>query len=77
MAIVNKRFSKSNRYNVIHFHCSHKMNSLKIYLFDVLQILHAKIRRLEHLIHLKDVRIEDLHGTLQQSVGLGYSVRRR
>ncbi|XP_060557371.1 sperm flagellar protein 1-like isoform X3 [Ruditapes philippinarum] len=44
---------------------------------ETIQILNAKIRRLEHLIHLKDVRIEDLHATLQHSVGLGYSTRKR
>ncbi|KAL4232002.1 Sperm flagellar protein 1 [Mactra antiquata] len=44
---------------------------------ETIQILNAKIRRLEHLIHLKDVRIEDLHATLQHSVGLGYSNRKR
>lgn len=44
---------------------------------ETIQILQAKIRRLEHLLHLKDVRIEDLHTTLQQAVGLNYSVRKR
>jgi hypothetical protein len=27
---------------------------------EQIQILNAKIRRLEHLLHLKDVRIQDL-----------------
>ncbi|XP_045189377.1 sperm flagellar protein 1-like isoform X7 [Mercenaria mercenaria] len=44
---------------------------------ETIQILNAKIRRLEHLLHLKDVRIEDLHSTLQHSIGLGYSTRKR
>ncbi|XP_052772461.1 sperm flagellar protein 1-like isoform X11 [Mya arenaria] len=44
---------------------------------ETIQIMNAKIRRLEHLLHLKDVRIEDLHSTLQQTVGLGYSTRKR
>jgi hypothetical protein len=53
------------------------LTSLQFQLNIFLQILNAKIRRLEHLIHLKDVRIEDLHATLQHSVGLGYSTRKR
>ena len=32
----------------------------------LLQILHAKIQRLEHLIQLKDIRIEDLQTRLKQ-----------
>jgi len=31
------------------------------------QILQVKIRRLEHLLHLKDIRIEDLAKRLQQA----------
>lgn len=44
---------------------------------ETIQILNAKIRRLEHLLHLKDVRIEDLHTTLQQTMGIGYSQKKR
>ena len=32
----------------------------------LLQILQAKVRRLEHLVHLKDVRIDDLQVKLDQ-----------
>lgn len=32
----------------------------EIFFVCFLQILNAKIRRLEHLLHLKDVRIQDL-----------------
>ncbi|XP_059151404.1 sperm flagellar protein 1-like isoform X2 [Physella acuta] len=32
---------------------------------ETIQILQAKIRRLEHLLHLKDVRIEELQGRLE------------
>ena len=31
-----------------------------------LQILQAKVRRLEHLLHLKDIRIDDLQQRLDQ-----------
>lgn len=34
------------------------------------QILQAKIRRLEHLLHLKDVRVEDLSEKLDRTRGL-------
>ena len=34
-----------------------------------LQILQAKIRRLEHLLHLKDVRVDDLAEKLDQTRG--------
>lgn len=44
---------------------------------ETIQILNAKIRRLEHLLHLKDVRIEDLHTTLQHTMGIGYSLKKR
>lgn len=33
---------------------------------ETIQILQAKVRRLEHLLHLKDIRIEDLTKRLQQ-----------
>lgn len=36
------------------------------FVFLSLQILNVKIRRLEHLLHLKDLRIEDLTKRLQQ-----------
>jgi hypothetical protein len=32
--------------------------------------LQAKIRRLEHLLHLKDVRVDDLADKLDQTRGL-------
>ena len=32
----------------------------------LLQILQAKIQRLEHLVQLKDIRIEDLQSRLRQ-----------
>lgn len=34
------------------------------------EILQAKIRRLEHLLHLKDVRVDDLAGKLDQTRGM-------
>ncbi|CAF1021922.1 unnamed protein product [Adineta steineri] len=37
---------------------------------EQIQILQAKIRRLEHLLHLKDVRVEDLAEKLDQSRGI-------
>lgn len=37
---------------------------------EQIQILQAKIRRLEHLLHLKDVRVDDLAGKLDQSRGM-------
>ncbi|MGH0171268.1 UNVERIFIED_CONTAM: hypothetical protein FKN15_060716 [Acipenser sinensis] len=33
---------------------------------ETIQILQAKVRRLEHLVHLKDVRLDDLTRRLQQ-----------
>lgn len=35
----------------------------------LLQILQAKIRRLEHLLHLKDIRVDDLSQKLDQTRG--------
>jgi len=35
-----------------------------------LKILQAKIRRLEHLLHLKDIRVEDLAEKLDQTRGM-------
>ncbi|CAF0897932.1 unnamed protein product [Adineta ricciae] len=37
---------------------------------EQIQILQAKIRRLEHLLHLKDVRVEDLSDKLDRTRGL-------
>ncbi|CAF0730945.1 unnamed protein product [Rotaria sordida] len=37
---------------------------------EQLQILQAKIRRLEHLLHLKDIRVDDLAEKLDQTRGL-------
>ncbi|CAB3987525.1 sperm flagellar 1-like [Paramuricea clavata] len=34
---------------------------------ETIQILQVKVRRLEHLLHLKDIRIEDLTRRLQQA----------
>lgn len=34
---------------------------------ETIQILQAKIKRLEHLLHLKDIRIEDLQSRLEAS----------
>ncbi len=39
-------------------------------LFFFVQILEAKIRRLEHLLHLKDIRVEDLSEKLDRTIGL-------
>ncbi|CAF4149013.1 unnamed protein product, partial [Didymodactylos carnosus] len=36
---------------------------------EQIQILQAKIRRLEHLLHLKDVRVEDLSEKLERVKG--------
>lgn len=45
--------------------------------FDVLfQILQAKINRMEHLIHLKDVRIDDLQNRVETMRPTGNLVRR-
>ncbi|XP_013403110.1 sperm flagellar protein 1 isoform X1 [Lingula anatina] len=52
---------------------------------ETIQILNAKVRRLEHLLHLKDIRIEDLQQRLDQlrpsnpsgPVGTGYGPTRR
>jgi hypothetical protein len=35
-----------------------------------LKILQAKIRRLEHLLHLKDIRVDDLSERLDRTRGL-------
>lgn len=32
---------------------------------ETIQILQAKVRRLEHLLHLKDIRIDDLQGRME------------
>ncbi|UJR13520.1 hypothetical protein I4U23_000534 [Adineta vaga] len=37
---------------------------------EQIQILQAKIRRLEHLLHLKDVRVEDLSEKLDRTRGI-------
>lgn len=34
---------------------------------ETIQVLQAKVRRLEHLLHLKDIRIEDLQARLQMA----------
>ncbi len=39
-------------------------------MFFRLKILQAKIRRLEHLLHLKDIRVDDLAEKLDRSRGL-------
>ncbi|CAF0735234.1 unnamed protein product [Rotaria sp. Silwood1] len=49
---------------------------------EQLQILQAKIRRLEHLLHLKDIRVDDLAEKLDQTRGLpgnsgGKSIRQQ
>ncbi len=35
-----------------------------------MKILQAKIRRLEHLLHLKDIRVDDLSEKLDRTRGL-------
>ncbi|CAF3997010.1 unnamed protein product, partial [Rotaria magnacalcarata] len=37
---------------------------------EQIQILQAKIRRLEHLLHLKDIRVDDLADKLDQTRGV-------
>jgi len=37
---------------------------------EQIQILQAKIRRLEHLLHLKDIRVDDLAEKLDRTRGL-------
>jgi len=37
---------------------------------EQIQILGAKIRRLEHLLHLKDIRVDDLADKLDQTRGV-------
>ncbi|KAK3584448.1 hypothetical protein CHS0354_006067, partial [Potamilus streckersoni] len=44
---------------------------------ETIKILNAKINRLEHLLHLKDVRIEDLTLQINQAGLGGYSNRKR
>ncbi|CAF2687537.1 unnamed protein product [Rotaria sp. Silwood2] len=49
---------------------------------EEIQILQAKIRRLEHLLHLKDIRVDDLSEKLDRTQGLtgasgGLSSRRQ
>ncbi|CAF5053044.1 unnamed protein product [Rotaria magnacalcarata] len=49
---------------------------------EEIQILQAKIRRLEHLLHLKDVRVDELSMQLDQTrnsadAGVGSSDRRQ
>ncbi|CAF4200750.1 unnamed protein product [Rotaria magnacalcarata] len=49
---------------------------------EEIQILQAKIRRLEHLLHLKDVRVDELSMRLDQTrnsadAGVGSSDRRQ
>jgi hypothetical protein len=39
-------------------------------LFSCLKILQAKVRRLEHLLHLKDIRVDDLAEKLDRTRGL-------
>ncbi|KAL8623971.1 hypothetical protein ACOMHN_047191 [Nucella lapillus] len=38
---------------------------------ETIQILQAKIKRLEHLLHLKDIRIEDLQSRLESTRATG------
>ena len=38
---------------------------------ETIQILQAKIKRLEHLLHLKDIRIEDLQQRLESMRATG------
>lgn len=40
---------------------------------ETIQILQAKIKRLEHLLHLKDIRIEDLQSRLESTRPTGKS----
>jgi len=49
--------------------CFIKSNML-ILSFFYLKILQAKIRRLEHLLHLKDIRVDDLAEKLDRTRGL-------
>lgn len=57
-----KYISKIGRYLIS---TSNESIHLIIHLFYPVQILQAKIHRLEHLIHLKDVRIDDLQGRVE------------
>lgn len=57
-----KYISKIGRYLIS---TSSESFYLIIHLFYPVQILQAKIHRLEHLIHLKDVRIDDLQGRVE------------
>ncbi|XP_050398281.1 sperm flagellar protein 1 [Patella vulgata] len=43
---------------------------------ETIQILQAKIKRLEHLVHLKDVRIDDLQNRMEQLRPTGNGHRR-
>lgn len=50
-----------------------QVNDWNRFIFVVIvfeKILQAKIRRLEHLLHLKDIRVEDLAEKLDQTRGL-------
>ncbi|XP_012942284.1 sperm flagellar protein 1 [Aplysia californica] len=42
---------------------------------ETIQILQAKVRRLEHLLHLKDIRIEDLQTRLESNRPTGLAKR--
>ncbi|ESO98403.1 hypothetical protein LOTGIDRAFT_178147 [Lottia gigantea] len=42
---------------------------------ETIQILQAKIKRLEHLVHLKDVRIDDLQNRIEQLRPTGHQRR--
>ncbi|CAF4996732.1 unnamed protein product [Rotaria sp. Silwood1] len=48
----------------VYFNLNNK--SINVFIF-VLQILQAKIRRLEHLLHLKDIRVDDLSEKLDRT----------
>lgn len=44
-----------------------KNDKILLIIKSLSQILNAKIKRMEHLLHLKDIRIEDLQARLEVS----------
>lgn len=43
---------------------------------ETLEILNAKVRRLEHLLHLKDIRIDDLQARIEEARPCGVRVKK-
>lgn len=59
---------KKNKFRL--FYLLNNSISFTSFIVFSLQILQAKIRRLEHLLHLKDIRVDDLAEKLDQTRGV-------